>query len=130
MEQRVAALVMKRCLSRVGRHESDAFYEGIDIQKENERINALLRDAIEDPETLQRLMQHPDVLAIRACDAEAASLLDQIQSQGIKAAVAHIGSAAFNRLLQVAPSACSLRCVFVTQCMRADGAGACGREKM
>ena len=53
MEQRVAALVMKRCLSRVGRHESDAFYEGIDIQKENERINALLRDAIEDAETLQ-----------------------------------------------------------------------------
>ena len=101
MEQRVAALVMKRCLSRVGRHESDAFYESIDIQKENERINALLRDAIEDPETLQRLMQHPDVLAIRACDAEAASLLDQIQSQGIGAAMAHIGSPAFNRLLQV-----------------------------
>jgi hypothetical protein len=80
MQQRVAALVMKRCLSRVGRHESDAFYERIDIQKENERINALLRDAIEDPETLQRLMQHPDVVAIRACDAEAASLLDDDQS--------------------------------------------------
>jgi len=57
--------------------------------------------ALADPETLQRLMQHPDVLAIRASDAEAASLLDQIQSQGIGAAMAHIGSPAFNRLLQV-----------------------------
>ena len=57
--------------------------------------------ALADPETLQRLMQHPDVVAIRASDAEAASLLDQIQSQGIGAAMAHIGSPAFNRLLQV-----------------------------
>jgi small glutamine-rich tetratricopeptide repeat-containing protein alpha len=57
--------------------------------------------SLADPETLQRLMQHPDVLAIRASDAEAASLLDQIQSQGIGAAMAHIGSPAFNRLLQV-----------------------------
>ncbi len=104
MEQRVAALIMNRCLSHVGRHESDR-------QKEKERINALLRDAFKDPETLQRLMQHPDVLAIRASDAEAASLLDQIQSQGIGAAMSHIGSPAFNRLLQVAPPACVLCCV-------------------
>ena len=93
MEQRVAALIMKRCLSHVGRHESDRL-------KEKERINALLRDAFKDPK-MRRLMQHPDVLAIRASDAEAASLLDQIQSQGIGAAMAHIGSPAFNRLLQV-----------------------------
>lgn len=76
--------------------------------------------ALADPETLQRLMQHPEVLAIRASDAEAASLLDQIQSQGIGAAMSHIGSPAFNRLLQVAPPACVLCCVFVTPCIRAD----------
>jgi small glutamine-rich tetratricopeptide repeat-containing protein alpha len=57
--------------------------------------------ALANPETLQQLMQHPDVVAIRASDAEAAALLDQLQSQGIGAAMAHMGSPAFNRLLQV-----------------------------
>jgi hypothetical protein len=46
-------------------------------------------------------MQHPEVQAIRASDAEAAVLLDQLQSQGIGAAMSHMGSPAFNRLLQV-----------------------------
>jgi small glutamine-rich tetratricopeptide repeat-containing protein alpha len=62
--------------------------------------------ALANPETLQQLLQHPDVQAIRASDAEAAALLDQIQSQGIGAAMAHMGSPAFNRLLQVAVARC------------------------
>ena len=56
--------------------------------------------ALANPETLHQLMQHPEVQAIRASDAEAAALLDQLQSQGIGAAMAHMGSPAFNRLLQ------------------------------
>ena len=46
-------------------------------------------------------MQHPEVQAIRTSDAEAAVLFDQLQSQGIGAAMSHMGSPAFNRLLQV-----------------------------
>jgi small glutamine-rich tetratricopeptide repeat-containing protein alpha len=65
--------------------------------------------ALANPETLQQLMQHPDVVAIRAADPEAAALLDQLQSQGIGAAMAHMGSPAFNRLLQVARTLASLR---------------------
>jgi len=57
--------------------------------------------ALANPETLHQLMQHPEVQAIRASDAEAAVLLDQLQSQGIGAAMSHMGSPAFNRLLQV-----------------------------
>ncbi len=72
-------------------------------------MNAALRAALEDdPETLQRLMQQPDVQAMRASDAEAAWFLDKIESQGIEAAMAHSGNPAFNRLLQVVPSNCSL----------------------
>jgi small glutamine-rich tetratricopeptide repeat-containing protein alpha len=59
--------------------------------------------ALANPETLHQLMQHPEVQAIRASDAEAAVLLDQLQSQGIGAAMSHMGSPAFNRLLQVPP---------------------------
>jgi hypothetical protein len=109
MQQRVAALIMKRCLSHFGSNESGAFYDRTNRQKEQERMNAALRAALEDdPETLQRLMQHPDVQAMRASDAEAAWFLDKIQSQGIEAAMAHLGNPAFNRLLQVMPSSCSL----------------------
>jgi hypothetical protein len=46
-------------------------------------------------------MQHPDVLAIRASDPDAALLLNQLETQGIGAAMSHMGSPAFNRLLQV-----------------------------
>jgi hypothetical protein len=48
-------------------------------------------------------MQHPEVQAIRTSDAEAAVLFDQLQSQGIGAAMSHIGSHAFNRLLKCPP---------------------------
>jgi small glutamine-rich tetratricopeptide repeat-containing protein alpha len=64
--------------------------------------------ALANPETLQQLLQHPDVVAIRASDAEAAALLDQLQSQGIGAAMSHMGSPAFNRLLQVMRKVCTI----------------------
>ncbi len=64
-------------------------------------FNPAQLQALMDPETLQQLMRHPDVRALRESDAEASALLDQIQSQGIGAAMSHMGSPAFNRLLQV-----------------------------
>lgn len=73
--------------------------------------------ALANPETLQQLMQHPDVQAIRASDAEAAALLDQIQSQGIGAAMQHMGSPAFNRLLQVLRAAAPTCSYVVLTCV-------------